>query len=98
MAKLSLPFFQAGAPFTPKIYVRDYAELEEAEIEAQKTGRVSAAMKAHAEFLAKILSRSSPEPVSLELPVDELNRAFVQVWRAGQRWEDPADPLDQPSS
>jgi len=63
MPKVSLPFWNAGQPFDPKIYPEDLADYEDNEAKAIEGKRISGFVKAKAAFVGRVLGRE-PQPAT----------------------------------
>jgi hypothetical protein len=98
MSQVSLPFWNEGKKFEPKLYVADLEAYEKAEAEAIRnpTAAASTLVKARIKLLEEVLGREPQGPQELKITVADAHRAFWAVWRAGQDWKDPDSPLGQP--
>lgn len=84
MAKITLPFWNQGQPFEPKIYPEDLADFEDLEVaaaQAEKPNREI--LRCHTQFVEKILSREAPSNQELRLTVADVRGAIKKFLGPG---------------
>ncbi len=98
-AAISIPFFNEGKPFEPRVLIEDLETYEGKEDAAfkGKTIRMSALVRARASFLEGVLGRAAGKPVVVEATVREIQEAFFKVYRGALERDEAAPPFGTPT-